>query len=168
MTLFLHSHIITSFTWNMLLFPDNKDATVDLPTPRPPTIDTNVKWVLNSGTSPSLRNLSLASSAKNPSSLLESFDRLKLISQIAAGLGDIGSVHTWTSRFCEVTSPYSKRELILPWHAWKSILILFCFWSCYCQSFFTLDEHGDVSSVGPKHSNSAVAFVISVVTVTLK
>ena len=35
-----------SLTVNMEAFPDNKDATVDFPTPLPPTMDTNDNWVL--------------------------------------------------------------------------------------------------------------------------
>ena len=40
-----------SLTVNMEAFPDNKDATVDFPTPLPPTMDTNDNWVLKSGMS---------------------------------------------------------------------------------------------------------------------
>ena len=56
---------------------------MDLPTPLPPTMDTNESWVLYSSTDCSSLNLSRAASTKNPSNLLESFEVLKLISQTA-------------------------------------------------------------------------------------
>ena len=43
--------IENSLTVNIEAFPDNKDATVDFPTPLPPTMDTNDNWVLKSGMS---------------------------------------------------------------------------------------------------------------------
>ena len=36
-------------TVNIEEFPDSNDASVDFPTPLPPTIDTNESWVLKSG-----------------------------------------------------------------------------------------------------------------------
>ena len=61
-----------NLTVNIEEFPDSNDASVDFPTPLPPTIDTNESWVLKSGISIKSLSLSLASSKKKPSNLEES------------------------------------------------------------------------------------------------
>ena len=53
-------------TVNIELFPDRREATVDLPTPLPPTMETMLNWVFNSTLSSRLRSLSLASSINSP------------------------------------------------------------------------------------------------------
>ena len=93
------SFIIVSFnifTVNIEEFPESNDATVDLPTPLPPTMDTNDNCVLNSGVFGNSLNLWRALSTKYASNLVESFERLKLISQIAPVVLVEGSVQSWT------------------------------------------------------------------------
>ena len=53
-------------TVNMELFPERREATVDLPTPRPPTMETIVSCVLKSSVSAKVLNLALASSGNDP------------------------------------------------------------------------------------------------------
>ena len=80
----------------MELFPESSDVTVDLPTPLPPTMETKLSWVSNSGVSLSPRSLSLAASTKKPSSWLDSLALLKLTSHTAPVFSWSGSAQTLT------------------------------------------------------------------------
>ena len=51
---------------NIVSFPDKREATVDFPTPRPPTIDVIVSCVSNSGMVCIELSCALACSSKTP------------------------------------------------------------------------------------------------------
>ena len=123
-------------TVNIEAFPDSNEATVDLPTPLPPTMDTNESWVLYSSTVCRSLNLSREASTKNPSSLLESFEVLKLISQTAPNRLLSAGTHI-LKLIVSVTSESGVRmELMSAWQA--------------------LEEQGSTLGSSRKQSNASV------------
>merc|ERR1719402_416671 len=99
---------------NMELFPDKSDATVDLPTPLLPTMETKLNWVLNSGTSLKPLSLSLDNSSNNPPIAFDSLELLKFTSQIEPRCLASASVQTLTLTSV-LTSVGTSSEDISPW-----------------------------------------------------
>ena len=104
---------------NIEAFPESNEATVDLPTPLPPTMDTKDNWVLYSSTDCSSLNLSLAASTKNPSSRLESLEVLKLISQTAPNRLLSGGTHILKLMVSVTSESGATMELISAWQAFE-------------------------------------------------